>query len=121
MWINELELIIIVVALKIWRERIQNRNVLAYCNNAVSVEVINTGWAKNRLTQACLREICFITAKQNAVLKLVHLSSECNRISDCLSRWSNPQKREQFASLTQDYDVTFIDVDEQLFRFSHEW
>ena len=76
--INELELITFIVALKIWRDKIQDQNVLAYCDNAVSVEVVNTGKAKNRFTQACLREICFITAKHNAVLKLVHLSSECN-------------------------------------------
>ena len=95
--INELELITFIVALKLWKEKIQDRNVLAYCDNAVSVEVVNSGKAKNRFTQACLREICYITARHNAVLKLIHLSSECNRISDCLSRWSDPRKREEFA------------------------
>ena len=109
------------IALKIWTERIQNRNVLAYCDNAVSVEIVNTGKAKNTFSQACLREICFITAQCNAVLKLVHLSSDCNRISDCLSRWSDRKKRQLFASLTSDYEVSFIKVDEEMFRFSHDW
>ena len=60
--INELELVTFVVALKLWVDRIQNRNVLAYCDNAVSVEVVNAGRANNRFAQACLRKICFITA-----------------------------------------------------------
>ena len=91
--INELELIPFIVALKMWTESIQNRNILAYYDNAVSIEVVNSGRASNRFTQACLREICYITPKTNSVLKLVHISSEQNRISDCLSRWRDLNKR----------------------------
>ena len=70
--INELELIMFIVALKVWKSRISNRNILAFCDNEVSVEVVNAGHAKNRFLQACLREICYITACCNAVIKLVH-------------------------------------------------
>ena len=40
--INELELITVVVAIRIWGERIKNQNVLVYCNNEVTCEVINS-------------------------------------------------------------------------------
>ena len=119
--INELELITVIVALKIWDERIQNRNILAYCDNAVSVDVVNSGKANNRFSQACLREICYITARKNAVLKLVHITSENNRLSDCLSRWENNDKKEQFRNLTAGQDIRFIDVNEELFCFTHDW
>ena len=76
--INELELITFVVALKLWKNKIRNKNVLAYCDNEVSVEVVNTGKAKNTFAQACLREICFTSAKANAMIKLVHLKSSDN-------------------------------------------
>ena len=81
-----------VAALKVWAHKIRNRNVMALCDNEVSVEVVNTGKARNRFAQACLREICFITARNNAVIKLVHISSETNRISDCLSRWGGSRQ-----------------------------
>ena len=110
-----------IIALKVWRNRIQNRNVLAYCDTTVSVEIVNSGKAKNHFSQACLRKICFITAQQNAVLKLVHLSNECNRISDCLSRLDDPRKREQFESLTKEYNVKFITVKPEFFEFTHDW
>ena len=62
--INELELITVVISLKIWASRIRNKNFLAYCDNEVSCEVVNTGRAKNRFAQACLREICYISKQQ---------------------------------------------------------
>ena len=119
--INEKELITVVVALKLWRNNITNRNILACCDNQVSVEVVNSGKARNRFTQACLHEICFILVKSNAVLKLVHISSESNRIADCLSRWEETSKREQFYSITKHKELTFLNVEDRLFQFSHEW
>ena len=119
--INELELITFIIALKVWRNKISDKNVLAYCDNAVSVEVVNSGRASNRFTQACLREICYITAKANAVIKLVHISSETNRISDCLSRWDDKSKQEQFWTLTKGKKVRFIKVPLKYFEFSHDW
>ena len=82
-FMNELELITMIVALKVWKDRVKDKNILAYCDNAVSVEVVNMGRARNRFSQACLREICYLMAKSNSVLKLVHISSENNRICDC--------------------------------------
>ena len=117
--INELELITFIVALKIWKDRIENRNVLAYCNNEVSVEVVNLGRANKHFTQACLREICYLTAKANTVIKLVHISSEANRISDYLLRWG--QKSEAFYELVGKDNVSFIAVTDDMFKFSHDW
>ena len=119
--INELELLTVIVALKLWSSTIRNRNILAYCDNEVSVEVVNSGRARNRFSQACLREICFISARNNAWIKLVHVSSENNRISDCLSRWENKQKRDVFRDITRGKNVKFCNVDHKLFEFSNDW
>ena len=40
--IDELELVVFTVTLKIWTEKIRNRNVLAFCDNQTSVEVVNS-------------------------------------------------------------------------------
>ena len=39
--INELELVSFMIALKLWRNWVRNHNVLAYCDNQCTVEVIN--------------------------------------------------------------------------------
>ena len=85
--INELEALALVIGLKLWIDRISNANILIYCDNKVTVDIVNTGRASNKFTQKCLREICWLTASSNAVVKVVHLESAANRISDALSRW----------------------------------
>ena len=45
--IDELELITVIVAIKMWDEKMSNRNILTYCNNQASVEVVNTRRARN--------------------------------------------------------------------------
>ena len=120
-FINELELITIIVCIKVWKDKVVNRNILAYCDNAVSVKVVNTGKAKNRFSQACLREICYLMARANAVIKLVHISSECNQIPDCLSRWRDHKKCSEFWEITDGLQVTFKEVNNKLFEFSHNW
>ena len=78
--INELELLAIIITIKKFASRIENRNLLAYCDNQTSVEIVNSGAAKNQFAQGCLWEICYLLAHQNAMIKMVHLSSAENRI-----------------------------------------
>ena len=101
--------------------RIQNRNVLAYCDNEVSVKVVNSGKARNRFTQACLWEICLICTRNNEVLKLIHISSKCNCLSDNLSCWANREKRRNFFELTRGTKVKFRKINHELFEFTHDW
>ena len=99
--INELEMVALLIGLKCWIRKGRNCNFLIYCDNKVTVEVLNAGKAKNKFSQACLQEACYITAKNNAVMKVVHLEGSLNRIPDCLSRWNKGGKyKKLFAKLT---------------------
>ena len=119
--INELELLTFIIAIKKWGESMQNRNILAFCDNQVSVDVVNSGAASNRFSQACLREICFLMAKLNAVLKLVHLKGQDNRICDSLSRWGETGQEERFYKLTEGIHVEFVKINDTDFEFSNGW
>ena len=55
--INELECLAVVVAVKLWANRFVNANLLMFCDNSSTVEVINGGRAKHWFTQTCLREL----------------------------------------------------------------
>ena len=120
--INELELITVVVALKLWGRRVKNANILAYCDNQSSVDIVNSGKARNKFAQSCLRETVFLLAHNNAVLKLVYLSSESNRIPDALSRWwMGHEQQQRFRKLTHHIDTKEDIVNRELFRFTHDW
>ena len=120
--INELEMMALIIGLKVWCSKFQNSNALVYCDNNVTVEVVNRGKAHNRFSQACLREICYITAKANAVIKVVHLEGSLNRICNSLSRWGKSDTaKDTFYSLTKGYKLTEIRIEEGLFQFSHDW
>ena len=55
--------------------------------------------------QDCLREIAFLAAVHEFQIKMVHLESKANRISDCLSRWDlDYSHRLEFFAATQSYD-----------------
>ena len=66
--INELELLAFVVAIKLFGDKLEDKNVLAFCDNQVSVDIVNSGAASNEFSQACLREICYLMGKRNAML-----------------------------------------------------
>ena len=99
----------------------QNRNLLAYCNNQATVEIINKGKANNLFAQKCLREICYLTGKSNAIMRVVYLPSEENRILDSLSRGEEPSQRLRFNNLTMGYTVRTLAITEEDFEFSHNW
>ena len=119
--INELELLTVIVAVKVWSKNTSNRNILAYCDNEVSVEVVNSGKARNLFAQECLRELCYINAKNNTVVKLVHLPGLQDRISDCLSRWGDENKCNQFWELTQGILVAFIEIADAFIEIADDY
>ena len=67
--INKLECLAIVVAVRLWSSKLVNRNLLLFCDNSSSVQIVNHGNARNEFSQACLRELVWITAKNNIWIK----------------------------------------------------
>ena len=120
-FINEFEAMALIIRPKVWEQRIKDCNVLAYCDNAVTVDIVNTGRVNNIFAQMCLREICWLSAKQNAIIKVVHLSMGKTHISCSLSRWHLGQKYEkQFKEDTKFWKEK-MKVVEDMFRFEHIW
>ena len=120
--INELELLAFIVALKMWKHKITNKNILAFCDNQSTIQVINHGRANNSFAQRCLREIVYITAHHNAVIRAVYIATDRNRIPDSLSRWwEGKYQQNRFRTLTKDLNVSEILVRDDDFEFSHNW
>ena len=120
--INELELISFVISLRLWEKRLMNANILAYCDNKSSVDIVNGGKANNSFSQDCLREIVYLLARNNAALKLIYISSETNRIPDALSRWwMGEEQKSRFRTYTEGLDLHEEHVTEDMFKFTSNW
>ena len=93
-----------------------------FCENLVTVDIINTGRAKNPWAQSCLRELCWEMARANAVVKVVFRPGVSNRIADSLSRWDlGPEHKRQFFRSTRGVEKVETKITESDFEFSHEW
>ena len=93
----------ILIATREWAPQFANMNVLIYCDNQTSVQVLRTGRVNCTFMQKCLREIRFHSAKFNFRIRAVHLPGEQNRISDSLSRW---HLSNTFKKATKSYKLT---------------
>ena len=120
--INELETMAIIIALKLWGKKVQNSNILLHCDNQPTVDIINTGKARNKFAQQCLREICFITAKLNTVIKVVFTPGVNNSTADKFSRKHLSRRHHQMAvEEANEKKLTETYVFEGLFQFMADW
>lgn len=123
MHINALELLGIIVCAKIWGHVWKGKVVSFYCDNMVSVLVLNSGRSHDSFLQQCLREVCLLAASYEFLIKCVHIAGRENRIPDSLSRWHlGDVFKENFANLSSSWvDKTEVHVEDDLFKFSHDW
>lgn len=120
--INGLELLTIIVAFKVWGRLLTRKKVLMLCDNLSSVVVSQTGRAKDRVLQACLRELVYTQARWGFEVRIQHVRGEENRIPDLLSRWElGPKYREEFFARTVGQRLQETYIYEGSFHFSHDW
>ena len=103
-YINQFELYAVIIAVREWKKHLQNLNVLLYCDNQTTVQVLQSGKVSCPFMQKCLREIRFHSAKFNFRVRAVYLNTSDNRLADCLSRWY----------LASNYSKTFLDLTKNL-------
>ena len=120
--ISALEMLTVILAVKVWGRRLERAKIRLFCDNEATVQVINSGKTRDVFMQCCLREICYLTAEAQCVVRAVHLPGVQNRLPDLLSRWSlSPKAQDEFRELTSHRDMTNIHIHEHLFFFSHDW
>ena len=100
--ISALEMLAVVLAVRVWGHHMGRAKIRVYCDNGATVQVINSGKTRDAFMQRCLREICYLTAKAQCIVRAVHQ----NRLPDLLSRWSlSAQVQDKFYELTAHRDM----------------
>ena len=87
--INSLELLVLLVALKLWSYRLRGLKVRVYCDNESTVSVLNSGRCRDTVMLSLLREVVFVCAESSCMVRAVHVSGVNNRLADSLSRYGS--------------------------------
>ena len=85
--IAQRELFTIVIALKLWGSELYGNVVKFSTDNMNCMYAINKGRTKDAFMLKCIREIAWIGAKNQFLLKAVYLNTKINTLPDALSRW----------------------------------
>ena len=119
--INSLELLAIVVAIKLWGASWKGKRIRILCDNMVSVQVLNSGAARDEFLQDCLREICFFLALYEVELRAQHIAGIENRVADLCSRLHLPDHHKMFHECNKVWGLEPQVVSPELFKFRHLW
>ena len=84
--INKLELFTILLSLRRWHTSMKNKWIVVYTDNMSTMYAINKGTIRCNTSMAWLREMFWITARNNFRLTARYLTSKANKIADTLSR-----------------------------------
>jgi hypothetical protein len=121
--INQLELLTMTVACRIWGDKWRGKRILAKCDNDASVGVVNSGRSKgDEFMMSCARDIAYHAATKESEFRVIHIEGKKNGISDTLSRWhdiDNPMSK--LHSLVGPEPILEIIIDDALFEFIGLW
>ena len=119
--ISHTEMINIVVACKLWKDRWQHRTVTAFCDNIACVHVLQTGRGRDPFLLQCAREIWMISATHDFTLLPLHRPGQDNIAADCLSRWHLGQAyQDKFWQHIGSQQITPVEVDSRLFKLTED-
>ena len=116
--INELELLTVVIAMKLWSRKLEGFKVELLSDNSTCVSVINSQYSTNLFMQQCLRELWLLLALFNIQLVVRHVRGCDNWLADSLSRFHTGDFSAQFHALSTSLHLSECPVPDSLFHFT---
>ena len=98
--INEKEVIAVALAAHRWAPFWQNKRIIIYSDNSVTVSALNKGTCRNDEIMRCIRSLFWLSARYNFHLTARHLPGVLNVAADCASRLSAPGHHETLWQFT---------------------
>ena len=119
--INELELLTLMAAIKLWGATLKGQRFRIHCDNMVAVNVMNNTRSRNRFMQACMREIAYWAAIEQFEVRVEHIEGSENRLPDALSRWHLGQGYREIITPLINAGWAEKSPDPQIFSFTACW
>lgn len=85
--IEYMELIPILFALEVWKEKLFQQRIIIHCDNLGATQAWAAFNSKNRSILDIMRKMVFISAKNNFTFTLKHIRGVDNSVADALSRF----------------------------------
>lgn len=115
--ITHLEMLNLVIAAKVWKDKWQGYRVTLHCDNIACVYTLNTGRARDPYLLKCAREIWLLSASNDFVITARHKRGADNVIADMLSRRHLSQQFQSRLDMhIKQNSLNVIDIDESLFK-----
>ena len=119
--IAQLEIRALIACLKTWKEHLRGKYFWVHVDNEAVATVINTGAARDLILQDALREIAFLVAQYDFMIKARHILDILNRVPDWLSRWDEPEARRRFRSYAENSSLKHVRTSHRAVEFNHSW
>ncbi|CAC5414227.1 unnamed protein product [Mytilus coruscus] len=84
--INELEAFSVILAAIRWAKQWQNKRVIIFSDNMVTVNCINKGTSKNKTLMSYLRRLFWLSSRFNFHVVAMHVQGKDNILADSISR-----------------------------------
>ena len=118
-----LEVLAVIVALKIWKDKIKGCRIVMHCDNLSVVQVLNSGRSRDMFLQGAMREVAFLAAEGEFQVHLVHVPGVTNRVPDWLSRWymGDGVSQPKFRDHARGHGLKHIIPSHSSLKFTHNW
>lgn len=117
--INELELLTILIALRLWGSLFQGFRIKLMCDNMTAVSAMRHARIRNANIQALMREIVFLAAVNEFEVFTVHIPGVENRLADYLSRIH--LSRQPCPPLLNDSSWVRVPVQPHILNCNRDW
>ena len=106
--INEKEVLAVVLAAQRWAPLWQNKRVILYSDNSVTVACLNKGTSRNLMVMKCIRFLFWLSAAYNFHLTCRHIPGIRNIAADSASRLHLPGHLETLLPFTAYTPLSYL-------------
>ena len=119
--IHHLEMWALLVALKLFTDKLHGRRFYVQVDNMIVMNVINAGKSSDGIMQAMLRELTFVAATGEFEVVTKYIRSSDNRVPDLLSRIHTKAKyKTEFNDMKQSAWIQ-VQVSDNMFNLDNTW
>jgi hypothetical protein len=86
------EIWVLTIAAKVWSHMLKGRKIQVVCDNDITVGVVNSGRTRDKIMLQCLRELAFVSASNDFLVKCVHGMGTHIRVAAHLSQWNQSHR-----------------------------
>ena len=116
-----LEMRAVIVALKTFASQLRGQYFLIQVDNEAVAQVLNSGASRDEFLQDVLREVAYLAAQFDFIIKARHIMGILNRVPDWLSRWGSWEARDKFAKYARGKNLQRLDIGKDMLEFQHTW